>query len=209
MGTRNLTCVIDSQGEVKVAQYGQWDGYPEGQGTIVLDFLKKKGNQELLQKKLQRVRWLDKDGKDKKFVEDNDKNWPKYFGDQDNRSKRTQEIFNLFFSRDVGANILENIAESNEEGIPLKNEFDFMKDSLFCEWAYVVNFKTKKLECYTGFIHEPHSDNKYFDGSVGDEGYYPVKLLKEYDLDNLPEPGDFVDDLNRLDDKIHPQEEMK
>lgn len=27
MGTRNLTMLI-SDGETKVAQYGQWDGYP-------------------------------------------------------------------------------------------------------------------------------------------------------------------------------------
>lgn len=31
MGTRNLTCVV-LDGEFKVAQYGQWDGYPEGSG---------------------------------------------------------------------------------------------------------------------------------------------------------------------------------
>jgi len=28
MGTRNLTCVM-KDGQYKVAQYGQWDGYPE------------------------------------------------------------------------------------------------------------------------------------------------------------------------------------
>ena len=38
MGTRNLTMVI-SNGETKVAQYGQWDGYPSGNGVIVLEFL--------------------------------------------------------------------------------------------------------------------------------------------------------------------------
>ena len=39
MGTRNLTAVyID--GEYKVAQYGQWDGYPEGQGLTALHFLR-------------------------------------------------------------------------------------------------------------------------------------------------------------------------
>jgi len=39
MGTRHLIAVaID--GEYKVAQYGQWDGYFEGQGVDVLNFLK-------------------------------------------------------------------------------------------------------------------------------------------------------------------------
>jgi len=40
MGTRNVTMVI-SGGETKVAQYGQWDGYPSGQGVTILNFLKR------------------------------------------------------------------------------------------------------------------------------------------------------------------------
>jgi len=38
MGTRNLTMVI-SDGKTKIAQYGQWDGYPSGQGADILAFL--------------------------------------------------------------------------------------------------------------------------------------------------------------------------
>ena len=40
MGTRNLTMVI-SNGKTKVAQYGQWDGYPDGQGMTALSTLKR------------------------------------------------------------------------------------------------------------------------------------------------------------------------
>ena len=39
MGTRNLT-IVHKNGEYKVAQYGQWDGYPEGLGATLLNFLK-------------------------------------------------------------------------------------------------------------------------------------------------------------------------
>ena len=39
MGTRNLTAVM-IDGEYKVAQYGQWDGYPSGQGLTCLHFLR-------------------------------------------------------------------------------------------------------------------------------------------------------------------------
>ena len=38
MGTRNLVCVVKG-GEYKVAQYGQWDGYPTGQGETIVEFL--------------------------------------------------------------------------------------------------------------------------------------------------------------------------
>ncbi len=47
MGTRNLTMVINQEGEKKVAQYGQWDGYPSVVGLGVLNFLK---NKELFDK---------------------------------------------------------------------------------------------------------------------------------------------------------------
>ena len=40
MGTRNLTCVVKN-GEFVVAQYGQWDGYPDGNGFKILEFLEK------------------------------------------------------------------------------------------------------------------------------------------------------------------------
>ena len=38
MGTRHLTIVV-SEGQYKVAQYGQWDGYPTGQGKTVTRFI--------------------------------------------------------------------------------------------------------------------------------------------------------------------------
>ena len=39
MGTRNATIVIKDN-KTKVAQYGQWDGYPSGQGLTALNFLR-------------------------------------------------------------------------------------------------------------------------------------------------------------------------
>ena len=38
MGTRHLTVVV-VDGIHRVAQYGQWDGYPDGQGVTVAAFL--------------------------------------------------------------------------------------------------------------------------------------------------------------------------
>lgn len=40
MGTRHLQKVISKNGEVKISQYGQWDGYPDGQGVQILQYLR-------------------------------------------------------------------------------------------------------------------------------------------------------------------------
>lgn len=34
MGTRHLI-KVKYKGEIKVSQYGQWDGYPDGQGLDI------------------------------------------------------------------------------------------------------------------------------------------------------------------------------
>lgn len=60
----------------------------------------------------------------------------------------------------------------------------FMQDSLFCEWAYVINLTTGMLEVYGGFQREPQ-DNRYL-VEDSDNGYYNVKLLVEFPLDAIP-----------------------
>jgi len=55
MGTRNLTKVIDRDGVVKVAQYGQWDGYPSGQGVTALYHAE---NHRLIESKLDKLHFL-------------------------------------------------------------------------------------------------------------------------------------------------------
>lgn len=54
---------------------------------------------------------------------------------------------------------------------------DFMNDSLFCEWAYIFNFDTNRLEIYRGF-NETCTNGRYASvDSVAD--YRPVALVVE------------------------------
>lgn len=62
---------------------------------------------------------------------------------------------------------------------------NFILDSLFCEWGYIVNLDTLKFEIWKGFQEKKQKDNRY-GTEKNKEGYYPCKLLKEYDLNNLP-----------------------
>nr|DAN70796.1 MAG TPA: hypothetical protein [Caudoviricetes sp.] len=57
MGTRNLTAVY-LDGQYKVAQYGQWDGYPEGQGITALTFLRDKMDLELFKEALRNSSYI-------------------------------------------------------------------------------------------------------------------------------------------------------
>ena len=50
----------------------------------------------------------------------------------------------------------------------------FIKDSLFCEYAYIVNLDTDQLEFYCGFQHKPDETNRY--GCEEDQGYYPSRM---------------------------------
>ena len=57
MGTRGLTSV-KVNGETKIAQYGQWDHYPSGQGIVALNFLRN-FNEEHFRTQLSKCRFID------------------------------------------------------------------------------------------------------------------------------------------------------
>ena len=57
MGTRHMQTVIDKEGNLKIQQYGQWDGYPSGQGIDILNYLRR-GDLEKYQKNLSKLKIL-------------------------------------------------------------------------------------------------------------------------------------------------------
>lgn len=209
MGTRNLTMVI-SNGETKVAQYGQWDGYPEGQGAIALDFLV---NTDLNQfkEKLKSVRFMNTT-KQKEI----DK-WLKSVGSKDGWMTGEQaELYHQKYpllTRDNGATILEKIMECEEETIWVQDNSEFAADSLFCEWAYVIDLDKNVFEVYQGFNEQPLTkDDRFYyltpeaekdnerKKSYGGNSYYPIKLAKTYDLTNLPLEEEFINDFKQEQD---------
>lgn len=207
MGTRNLTMVI-SNGETKVAQYGQWDGYPSGNGVIVLDFLHNT-NLEEFKKKLNKVIFVN--GNKEKEI----KKWMKSIGCENGWMNGEQA--NLYhqkypyLSRDNGASILQMIMEGQEDEIWITDSTDFASDSLFCEWAYLIDLDKNVLEVYEGFNQTPLTiEDRFFPlmaeaekeiaerkESGMDSCYYPIKMIKKYDLSNLPLEEEFLNDFKQ------------
>jgi hypothetical protein len=64
----------------------------------------------------------------------------------------------------------------------------FTKDSLFCEYGYIVNIDEGVLEFYKGFNKNPDADGRYArltEDEVHDMGYVGIELMKTYTFDEI------------------------
>lgn len=69
---------------------------------------------------------------------------------------------------------------------------DWPGDSVWCEWGYLIDLDEKKFELYQGFQTRPHK-GRFADRPANERsGYYPVKVLASWPLDDLPDDGSFL-----------------
>ena len=163
MGTRNLT-IVRLDGKIKVAQYCQWDGYPTGQGSDIAKYLHSKSfDLSKLKKKVSELTWASKKEIKETWIEAgaSPHSDEVTFDIADKHTKLYPE-----FSRDTGADILRLIQKGKVK--KLDNRYSFLKDGLFCEYAYALNLNTKKVTVYV-------SGKKY---KVIDFKDFTVKAMK-------------------------------
>ena len=194
MGTRNLVAVF-LNGEYKVAQYGQWDGYPDGQGITCLHFLRDKCDLPLFREAVSNSSFMTSEELNALLT--------KYGMDEEGMiSCDDYDRFKLAYpelSRDSGGKILE-IIQNNPAGVRLRNSITFAADSIFCEWAWVVDLDEGTFEAYKGFNHDSLTENDrfYFLAEYEDEKDYGggmahgVKLAAKWCLDSLPSDAEFL-----------------
>jgi len=137
MGTRGLT-VIKIDGEIKVAQYGQWDHCPDGQGTDILELLRgiiESGELEAFKTKVKALNWLTED-QITKMNEDGEPLIKHPYLSRDCGGKIIQAIHygvltvgsNFLGKKDIPVNI-----------IGLQDESAFAEDGLFCEGIFTID----------------------------------------------------------------------
>lgn len=167
MGTRHYQKVVTKDGVIKVAQYGQWDGYPSGQGLGILEFLR---TQDLnkYQDNLIKLRWGVKEDYEK--IDE----WAKGVRGEkldydEERKLLHQNKQHYALSRDCGSNVHKLILDGDVEYLLHTTNAEADR---YCEGFYTIDFNQNK------FIVEYHG------------------TVKEYDLTNLPTEEEFLNDFD-------------
>jgi hypothetical protein len=130
MGTRNLFKIIKDNKTV-LAKYNQWDGYLDGQGKELSDFIIDDLNFEALNNGLTRVRFLDENSSELNDIREN-KDVNQY-----PLLTRNTTIREQLRAISLGALSLETFDSS-----------EFQNDGCFCEYTYVLNLDTNTITVY-------------------------------------------------------------
>ncbi|MDU1912528.1 hypothetical protein [Fusobacterium sp.] len=184
MGTRGLFGLRKNNKDKTT--YNHFDSYPSYLGEEMVEYVKNHSKEEMTALY------------DKLIMVDEEFNTSQFTEEQKERYKEFMKK-NDFFSHTLdGAKTAENISmycflhefqgrlykydEYPEIDLMIDNH-NFIKNSLFCEWAYIINLDTNKLEVWEGFQEKPQENNRY--GIEKDNGFYPCALVKEIDIEKI------------------------
>lgn len=187
MGTRG--CYGFRKNGMDKLTYNHWDSYPEGLGKDIAQFCKETSLAEM-NEIFDRIVLVK--------------------GDSRPNAQQIGECIK-YFNGDVSTGSIEDWycllreAQGNlnvyKNGLKyMVDDADFIKDSLFCEYAYIINLDTNELEFWVGFQKEPDPNNRY--GTECDSGYYPCKMVGCYPLDVIHTEkysvDDYLEDMNEM-----------
>ena len=186
MGTRGIMGFrIDGKDRLL---YNHFDSYPRGLGEDMVTFLRKCDDLDAVGEQVRALR--DVDGTEP--TASDRKRFSKY---QANVSTGQDWYALLRATQGDPAAVLEcGVFEGADS---------FMADSLFCEYAYVINLDSGMFEVYRGFQRVEHDKGRYAkirystSSTARPCDYRPVALVGEYPIGDIPKdwasrlfPGD-------------------
>ncbi|EEH47601.2 uncharacterized protein PADG_03685 [Paracoccidioides brasiliensis Pb18] len=192
MGISSLICVF-YQGRFVVAQYANFEGYPQGQqGLKILKFLVVPGNITRLTEGLENIKYLSIEELDEIYMEVSniDRNAYAKKAESDPDFVMPVNIFKHLYpslSREAGSDILELIAQSTpEKKILHALELEFANESFSCEWAYVIDLDNEMFEVFFGAESKETATNKRFN-DIGQKHDTVPKFIQSFAFDDLPQ----------------------
>lgn len=187
MGTRGLYGF--RKNEQDKTSYNHFDSYPEGLGADVLKFIQNHSVAEM-NEFYDRIIMVNEDATPT---------------DEQKENCRKNGFVNLNVSNQsendwycLLRNVQGYLVDLYKCEFPyMIDNSDFIKDSLFCEYAYIINLDTNVLEFYKGWQHVPQDGNRY--GEVPDEnGYYPCRLESEIPIEQIQSTKDVNEIISKF-----------
>lgn len=127
METPHIIKIVDKTGRIRINQYGQWDGYPSGQGLDILKFLSTHVL-DLFEMNVSKIHNIkEKDADMIEFHSFSTINYP-------------------YLSRDCGSDILDMIYKNKVKFV----RFATKEAKSFCFGFYTINFKTNEFKSKFG-----------------------------------------------------------
>jgi hypothetical protein len=172
MGTRGLVGFkVDNK---VMMQYQQFDSYPTGVGVTTLKFVRLAlDGRDAFANRVRKLRVVNEDVPP---TPEEQEALLKYA----NLGVSTQSTYEWYVllretQGDIGA-ILESgyiISDNDEKGLPR-----FGYDSLFCEWAYLVDFDANCVDVYKGFQKSRPIAGLWVEhDQTDDSGYHPINKI--------------------------------
>jgi len=178
MGTRGVFG-FHKNGIDKIA-YNHYDSYPSELGNNIKKFIKKHSVEEM-NEIFDRITMVS----NKIFPTEKQIEECRKYTDLGVSEQSTKDWYCLL--RHAQGNL-----EAYSEGLKyMEDDVSFIKNSLMCEWGYVINLTTNRLEIYRGFqtklqnnryiIEKP--DGKYYNCALIRE--IPLSQVKNFNMDTL------------------------
>ena len=194
MGTRgSVGFILNDQYK---ASYNHFDSYPTGLGQDMADFVNKVNAEDgwnKIKKEVKKVKLVSEEKQPTKPQIE------KYmaFSNTGIGSGDIKDWYCLL--REVqGAVALEKIYEGTLSH--MIDSTNFIKDSLFCEWAYIINLDEMTFEIYKGFQKNADPTNRF--GQTNDDGYYPCKKIVSIPLDRVITDS-YMGDIEKLSRELY------
>ena len=80
---------------------------------------------------------------------------------------------------------LEDFWRGEKKETLIYDDTSFLYNSLFCEWAYIINLDKNKFEVYKG-MNEKKPEGRFSEVPKNVNGYYAVSLIEIFPFDKLP-----------------------
>jgi hypothetical protein len=199
MGTRGINGFV-VKGK-HYGQYNQFDTYPSGMGKDMVKLARlitKNEGWNKFRKNAEKVQDIGETTNDTALIE-------KYSSYTDLQVSNQVETDTYCLLRHLqGVKLLEEIYKGR--CLHIRDNMEFVKDSLFCEYAYFFNLDSMVIEFWKGFQKEPQMWNP-FGTSPNSDGYYPIKLVGVFQLSRIPRNwadvfGVYDEEENELDVEV-------